>query len=141
MIPNCAGGVRRPHKPKADITMAKNFWKKHTDKVGVVGSVFTALCCLGFPALLSILSAIGLGFLINDAVLIPLLIIFLLVTIVGLALGMRAHHRATAFVIGLISAAGVFVFIFVAFNKVLAGMSVAGLVIASVLNVLLRQRS
>jgi hypothetical protein len=56
------------------------FWKKHTDKVGVFGSVFAALCCLGFPALLSILSAIGLGFLINDAVLLPLLIVFLLVT-------------------------------------------------------------
>jgi hypothetical protein len=31
------------------------FWKKHTDKVGVFGSVFAVLCCLGFPALLSIL--------------------------------------------------------------------------------------
>jgi len=42
-----------------------SFWKKHTDKVGIAGSIFAALCCLGFPALLSILSAIGLGFLIN----------------------------------------------------------------------------
>ncbi len=120
--------------------MTRSFWKRHTDKVGVVGSVFTALCCLGFPALLSILSAIGLGFLINDAVLLPLLIIFLLATIVGFALGMREHHRAAAFVIGLISAAGLFIFIFLAFNKILATISVAGLVIASVLNVLLRQR-
>jgi mercuric ion transport protein len=45
--------------------MAENSWKKHTDKVGVVGSVFTALCCLGIPALLSILSAIGVGFLME----------------------------------------------------------------------------
>jgi hypothetical protein len=41
------------------------FWKRHLDKIGVGGSLFAALCCLGFPALLSILSAIGLGFLIN----------------------------------------------------------------------------
>src|SRR6266852_6404170 len=121
-------------------TTHDSFWKKHTDQVGVVGSVFAALCCLGFPALLSILSAIGLGFLINDAVLLPFLIIFLLVTLVGLALGMREHHRASALLIGIVSAAGVFIFIFLAFNKVLAGVSVAGLVIASILNVLLRQR-
>jgi len=118
-------------------TEDESFWKKHTDKVGVAGSIFAALCCLGFPALLSILGAVGLGFLINDAVLLPLLIIFLLVTIVGLALGMREHHRAPALVLGIISAASVFVFIFVAFNKVLATLSVIGLVIASFLNVLL----
>jgi len=120
--------------------VSKHFWKRHTDKIGVAGTIFAALCCLGFPALLSILGAIGLGFLIKDAVLLPLLIIFLLATIVGLALGMREHHRAAAFVIGLISAAGLFIFIFLAFNKILAAVSVAGLVIASVLNVLLRQR-
>jgi len=119
----------------------RSFWKKHTDKVGVVGSIFAALCCLGFPALLSILSAIGLGFLINDAVLLPLLIIFLLVTVAGLTLGMREHHLPSAFVVGIISAAGVFIFIFVAFNKVSATISVLGLVIASILNVVLRQRS
>jgi cobalamin biosynthesis protein CobD/CbiB len=36
------------------ITVLQNFWRKHTDKVGAVGSIFAALCCLGFPALLSI---------------------------------------------------------------------------------------
>jgi mercuric ion transport protein len=121
--------------------MAKSFWKKHTDKVGVIGSIFAALCCLGFPALLSILSAIGLGFIINDAVLLPLLVVFLIVTLGGLYLGVRHHGSWLAFIVGLISAASVFIFILVAFNKVLASMSVAGLVIASVLNVLLRQRS
>jgi len=118
----------------------KSFWKRHSDKVGVVGSIFAALCCLGFPALLSILSAIGLGFLINDAVL-PLLIVFLLVTLLGLALGMREHHRASALLIGIASAAGVFIFIFIAFNKVLAAISVTGLVIATILNVRLRLRA
>jgi mercuric ion transport protein len=122
-------------------TTHDSFWKKHTDKVGIAGSIFAALCCLGFPALLSILSAIGLGFLINDAILLPLLVVFLIVTLGGLYLGVRHHDFWLAFVIGLISAAGAFIFIFVAFNKVLAGVSVAGLVIASFLNVLLRQRS
>ena len=120
--------------------MKRIFGERHTDKAGVVGSVFTALCCVGFPALLSILSAVGLGFL-NDAILLPLLIIFLLMTLVGLAIGLRQHHRASALIVGIISAIGVFVFIFVAFNKVLAGVSVIGLVIASFLNVVLRRRA
>lgn len=121
--------------------MPKNFWKKHTDKVGVTGSIFAALCCLGFPALLSILSAIGLGFLINDAVLLPLLIIFLLVTLIGLYLGAPHHGSWLAFIIGVVSAGATFVFIVIAFNKPLAGIGVAGLVLASILNVLLWQRS
>jgi len=121
--------------------MTRSFWKRHTDKVGVLGSIFTALCCLGFPALLSILSAIGLGFLINDTLLLPLLIIFLLVTLLGFALGMREHHGVAAFILAIVSAIGTFVFIFVAFNKVLATISVIGLVIASFLNVMLRQRT
>ena len=60
------------------------FWKRHLDKIGVGGSLFAALCCLGFPALLAILSAVGLGFLVNDAVLTPMLVLFLLVTLAGL---------------------------------------------------------
>ena len=103
--------------------------------------MFAALCCLGFPALLSLLTAIGLGFLINDAVLLPLLIIFLLVTLVGLAFGMREHHRAPALLLGIASAAGVFIFILGSFNKVLAAMSVIGLIMPSILNTILRSPS
>ncbi|MBA2434035.1 MAG: MerC domain-containing protein [Verrucomicrobiota bacterium] len=118
----------------------ESFWKRNLDKIGIGGSLFAALCCLGFPALLSILGAIGLGFLVNDAVLLPLLIIFLLVTLVGLYLGVRHHGSWLAFIIGLISAIATFLFIFVAFNKVLAGIGIAGLVIASLVNVWLRVR-
>src|SRR6516162_415462 len=41
------------------------FWKRHMDKIGVDGWLFAAPCCLGFPALVSILPAVGLGFLVN----------------------------------------------------------------------------
>ena len=47
----------------------KPFWKRHLDQIGVV----------------------GLGFLVNDAVLIPLLVLFLSVTLWGLYLGKRHH--------------------------------------------------
>lgn len=114
------------------------FWQRYADKIGIGGSIFAALCCLGFPALLSILSAIGLGFLINDAILLPLLAIFLVVTIFGLYAGMRHHGQSWAFVLGLISAVITFVFIFI--NTVVAYFGLAGLIVAGVLNIWLRSR-
>ncbi len=64
----------------------------HADKWGPIGSIFAALCCLGFAPALAALSAGGLGFLINDLVLIPLLILFLGTTIWGLHRD-RARHK------------------------------------------------
>lgn len=54
--------------------------RDHLDKVGLLGAVFAALCCLGVSAVVSIVTAIGLGFLLNDAVLLPFLVASLLVT-------------------------------------------------------------
>ena len=45
----------------------------HADKIGIVGASVAALCCLGIPAVLSSVAALGLSFLINDAILAPLL--------------------------------------------------------------------
>jgi len=117
---------------------ADGFWKRHLDKLGVGGSVFAALCCLGFPALLSILSAIGLGFLINDAILLPLLAVSLLVALGGLYLGVRHHGSWLAFSVGAISAAALLVSIW--FSAVLTGIAIAGLVVATGLNIWLKAR-
>jgi mercuric ion transport protein len=121
-------------------TNADGFWKRHLDKVGIGGALFAVLCCLGFPALISVVSAIGLGFLINDTILMPLLGISLLVTLAGLYLGVRQHGSWLAFVIGAASALALFIFMTVAMNKVLAYASIAGVVAASFLNVWLRIR-
>ena len=105
------------------------FWKLHLDKIGLGGKLFVALCCLGFPALVSIHSVVGLGFLINHDILRPLLIMFLLGTFLGLTLGIR-HHRSTwALIVGILSAVTTYEFIYVAFNEVIAGLGIAVLVI------------
>jgi len=72
----------------------------HLDKVGIIGATIAALCCLGLPAILSVLTAIGLGFIVNDAVLAPLLIVSLALIVWALVRGFRRHGNATALVIG-----------------------------------------
>lgn len=116
----------------------QGFRKKYLDKIGIAGTIFAALCCLGFPALISIISAVGLGFLINDAILVPLLVIFLLVTLIGLYLGIKHHCSWLAFVVGAISAIVIFIAVGVVSNKLLAIVGIAGLIVASILNVWLR---
>lgn len=115
--------------------------KPYLDRIGVGGSIFAALCCLGFPALLSVLSAIGLGFLINDKILMPLLVLFLLITLYGLYQGKRRHGQPQAFWLGIISAVVTFVFIFVAFVYALAVAGIVGLLAATIWNIVLQSHA
>jgi mercuric ion transport protein len=68
---------------------------------GLYGSGFALLCCAGVAPVLGLLSAIGLGFLIHDAVLIPLFIVALGVTGWGLWQGRRCHGRGSPLGLGL----------------------------------------
>ena len=68
---------------------------------GLFGSGFALLCCAGVAPVLGLLSAIGLGFLIHDAVLIPLFIVALGVTGWGLWQGRRSHGRGSPLGLGL----------------------------------------
>lgn len=112
----------------------QGFWKRHLDKIGVGGSMFAALCCLGFPALLAILSAVGLGFLVHDAVLIPMLIAFLALTLYGLFDGMRRHGNKLALGVGVVAALVLFASIWFG-SSIAAGIGIAALIISSLLNV------
>jgi len=78
----------------------------------------------------------GLGFVINDAILLPLLGAFLAITLVGLAAGTRRHGRRWPLVLGAIAAAVTFGFLFAA--PVVSYWGVAGLLVAAVANIALR---
>jgi hypothetical protein len=105
------------------------FWKRYLDKIGVGGTLFVALCCLGFLALVSIHCVDGLGFLINHDILRPLLIMFLPGIFLGLTLGIRHHRSPLALIVGILSAVTTYGFIYVSFNEVRAGLGIGGLVI------------
>lgn len=66
----------------------------HADKWGPLGSVFAALCCLGVAPVVGALSAAGLGFLLDDLILLPLLALFLGATIWALHRDRRRHARS-----------------------------------------------
>lgn len=70
-----------------------------------LGAAFAAACCLGVAAALSILTAIGAGFLINDAVLIPLYLLLLALSVWLLYRSARAHGNLSPFWIGIVGAA------------------------------------
>src|SRR5260370_29887518 len=57
----------------------------------------TTLCCVGFPALVGFLSALGAGFLLNDRYLEPLLAATLLLTLLIVVLHRCRHHQTGPF--------------------------------------------
>ncbi len=106
----------------------------HADKWGPIGSIFAALCCLGLAPALAALSAVGLGFLINDLVLVPVLVLFLGATIWGLRRD-RARHQTSgpeylAWVASVLSVGGLWI------SGAVVGAGLTLLVAGSVWNVL-----
>jgi hypothetical protein len=68
----------------------------------------TTLCCLGFPALVGFLSALGAGFLLNDRYLEPLLAGTLLLTLLIAGLHLRRHHQPGPLLLSVVAAGSVF---------------------------------
>lgn len=114
--------------------------KAYFDKVGPLGSIFAAMCCIGTPGLLAFLSAIGVGFLINDAILLPLLVFFLAVTMTGLYYSFKMHKGRWPVILGGMSSIFIIFFSFGWFLKPMVYVGLAGLVGASAWNLLLKRR-
>lgn len=112
----------------------------HIDKFGITGAIVSSLCCLGVPAVLSVVAALGLGFLVRDAILVPLLIASLLVVLWGLAMGWRRHRNPAALILGIAAALLLFVSAVPRQSTAVAGLAIVGLIGASVLNVILMKQ-
>ncbi len=114
--------------------------KAYLEKVGPLGTLFTALCCVGTPGVIAFLSAIGAGFLINDAILLPLLIIFLAASIAGLCFSFKRHKNRWPLILGGVSAFIILFFAYGMFIRPLVYLGLLGLVGASIWNVFLKRR-
>ena len=75
------------------------------DGAGVIGAVLAALCCAGTPIVVSVITAVGLGFLRNDAILWPLMLASLGIALWGFWQGRRVHHASSPLVLGAAGAA------------------------------------
>lgn len=109
--------------------------------VGFAGSLFSLLCCLGFGPLIAVLSAVGAGFLVNDAVLAPLLLVFLVIGGVGLRATYHRHGRISPLVLHISSAAVVVVFTFALFAVPLVWLGIVGLFTASIWDFVLARQA
>jgi hypothetical protein len=87
----------------------RRFWMRgRGSPLAAFAALVTILCCLGFPALVGALSALGAGFLLNDRYLEPLLAGTLLLTLVIVGLHLRRHHQPGPFLLSLVAAGSVF---------------------------------
>lgn len=106
--------------------------------LGTGGSVFASLCCLGTPALLGFVSSIGLGFIINDLILFPLLALFLGISIYSRNLHKKQHKNNYPFLITVVSSILLVPAIFI--NQYLAYIMIAGLIFASIWDIALKHK-
>lgn len=113
------------------------------DSGGVLGAIFAALCCAGTPFILAGLSAVGLGFLKNDAILWPLMFASLAMALWGFWVGRRLHGLIGPLALAMVGAialvAGVvFIHGFPAMQVIWTG--VGALVVATLWNISARRR-
>lgn len=112
----------------------------------VISSATVAFCPLCIPAVGAVLSSLGLGFLVNDTVLKPLLILFLLLTIGGLLWSYLKEHRKVApLILGIIFAIALYMSRYVPMNALLESFlmkgSIAGIILTSFWNLRLRKKA
>lgn len=113
------------------MSISSIFGRSHLDKVGLIGSITATLCCLGFGPLIALLSAIGAGFLLNDAVLAPLLLVFLALGVVGLSFSYKRHRKPYSLMLHVVGSVLVFVFAFIRYFSPLVWLGIAMLLGAS----------
>ena len=114
--------------------------QNHTDKLGLLGTIFTVGCCLGLPGFLPLAAAVGLGFMTDMTVVKPLLLAFLAVTVTGLVPGFRRHDKVYPLAASVAAAFIIYWFLFVSYRPALIQASVIVLIAASLLNLFLVRR-
>ena len=111
---------------------------KRLDVIGSSGSTFFGLCCIGSPAIMAFLAAIGLGFLNNEYIIQPLLWGFIILTGYGLARSKKHHGRKEPLVLFGISVAVLAVTIW--FTTIGFLIGIGGIIASTVMNIVFQRR-
>lgn len=109
------------------------------DAAGVLVALFAALCCVGVPLIVGVLSAIGLSFLRTDAILMPLLAAALAVALWGFIAGWRTHGASGPLVLGVLGGAALVVGVRAVRWFVWVGAAL--LIVATLWNIAARRRA
>lgn len=115
--------------------------------IGSFGSAFiVGLCPICIPAIGAFLSAIGLGFLVQESVLLPVLIGFLVLTVGGLLWSyLREHGNILPLVGGILMgvalSVGRYVYVDAVINQVLMYGGIVGIIAVSFWNLRLRKKA
>jgi len=111
------------------------------------GSALTVgLCPICIPAIGSFLSAVGLGFLVSEVVLLPILIGFLLLTVGGLLWSyLKEHRNIYPLVTGILMAVSIYigryVYLGATVNAVLMYGGIVGIMAVTIWNLTLRKKA
>ncbi len=103
----------KPVDPQVGRGAVLRRWRRWFPRAATIGVAFTALCCLGVSAALSLASSVGAGFFLRDETLRPLLITALALTILASWLTFRRHHNPIPLMVTVAASAAVYGFIFV----------------------------
>lgn len=76
--------------------------------VGSIGILACVLCCVSIPAVVATISALGLGFLRNDTLLLPAEVVSLIILLWVLSRSRRQHGRLAPTILALTAAAIMF---------------------------------
>ncbi len=81
-------------------------------RAATIAAAFTAFCCLGLSAALSLASAVGASFFLRDETLRPLLLGTLLLTVLASVLTFRRHRNPRPLLVTVAASIAVYLLIF-----------------------------
>lgn len=125
---------QRRRRPEKDTRLAMKKLKEHIDKAGIVGVLFSHLCCIGLGAQISLIAPAFSVFVMNNRVFLPFLFLSLVVSNLGLFLSYLKHKNIYPVVISFISSGMIIAFYFGKHIPILFYIGIGGLIGASVYN-------
>ena len=115
--------------------------KEHIDKAGIIGVIFSHLCCIGLGARIGFIAPVFSPFLMNHRILLFFLLLSLAASNLGVFFSYRKHKNILPFLISIISSAIIIVFYFIIHVAILLYVGLIGLIGASIYNMVYSKQS